>query len=49
MKHGVARDDVVDCFAATLSVEGATDIAELAEHVEAIEHHRDAIAPEALG
>ena len=45
MKHGVTGNNVVNGFGASLSVERTANVAQLAEHVETIEHHRDAISP----
>ena len=42
MEHGVLGSDVAPGLGAALSVDGATDVAELTEEVEGIEHDGEA-------
>ena len=42
MEHGVLGSDVAPGLGATLGVDGAADVAELAEEVEGIEHDGEA-------
>ena len=42
MEHGVLGSDVAPGFGAALGVDGAADVAEVAQQVEGVEHHREA-------
>ena len=49
VQQGVARHDVSEGFGASLGVEGASDVVELTENVETIEHHKEFTFEEGTG
>ena len=49
MQEGVAGCDVVPCLGATLGVDGTSNVREIAEEVEAVEHTDEVSVEETLG
>ena len=48
MQERITRRDVVPCLSATLCVDGAPDVGEIAEEVEAVEHADEVAVEETL-
>ena len=48
MEQPVGRDDIVESFRAALRIDGAADIREIAQEVEAIEHKGEVAVHEFL-